>query len=83
MYGFDKPIGERFWLMMKSYAVFDFGDSFFRNRKVVDLVIDKMPVSHFARAVDDAAGLPDLDPARHPQGDPRRQPLRRRRARRS
>ena len=45
MYGFDKPIYERFWLMMKSYAVFDFGDSFFRNRRVVDLVLDKMPVS--------------------------------------
>jgi microcin C transport system permease protein len=45
MYGFDKPIGERFLLMMKDYAVFDFGDSFFRNRRVVDLVIDKMPVS--------------------------------------
>ncbi|MBT5013226.1 MAG: microcin C ABC transporter permease YejB, partial [Rhodospirillaceae bacterium] len=36
---------ERFWMMMKSYAVFDFGDSFFRDRKVIDLVIDKMPVS--------------------------------------
>jgi microcin C transport system permease protein len=45
MYGFDKPIGERFLLMMKNYLAFDFGDSFFRNRRVVDLVIDKMPVS--------------------------------------
>ncbi len=45
MYGFDKPIYERFFLMMKSYLVFDFGESFFRNRRVVDLVIDKMPVS--------------------------------------
>ncbi len=45
MYGFDKPIGERFLLMMKDYAVFDFGDSFFRDRRVVDLVLDKMPVS--------------------------------------
>src|SRR3954467_706260 len=45
MYGFDKPIGERFLMMIKSYLVFDFGDSFFRNRRVVDLVIDKMPVS--------------------------------------
>jgi microcin C transport system permease protein len=45
MYGFDKPVWERFYLMMKSYLVFDFGDSFFRNRRVVDLVIDKMPVS--------------------------------------
>ena len=45
MYGFDKPIYERFWIMMKNYAVFDFGESFFRNRRVVDLVLDKMPVS--------------------------------------
>ncbi len=45
MYGFDKPVGERFLLMMKDYAVFDFGVSFFRDRRVVDLVIDKMPVS--------------------------------------
>ena len=45
MYGFDKPLGERFVMMMKNYAVFDFGDSYFRDRKVVDLIIDKMPVS--------------------------------------
>jgi len=45
MYGFDKPMHERFFLMMKSYLVFDFGESFFRNRRVVDLVIDKLPVS--------------------------------------
>src|SRR5438270_2496662 len=45
MYGFDKPIGERFLLMLKSYVIFDFGDSFFRNRRVVDLVLDKLPVS--------------------------------------
>ena len=45
MYGFDKPIGERFCMMMGATWCFDFGDSFFRNRRVVDLVIDKMPVS--------------------------------------
>lgn len=45
MYGFDKPAYERFFLMMKSYLIFDFGDSFFRNRSVVDLVLEKMPVS--------------------------------------
>lgn len=45
MYGFDKPAHERFLLMMKNYAAFDFGDSYFRDRAVVDLVIDKMPVS--------------------------------------
>jgi microcin C transport system permease protein len=44
-FGFDKPLHERFWQMLKNYAVFDFGESYFRNRKVVDLVLDKMPVS--------------------------------------
>ena len=45
MYGFDKPVHERFLLMLKNYVTFDFGDSFFRDRSVVDLVIEKMPVS--------------------------------------
>ena len=45
LYGFDKPPVERFVLMMKSYVTFDFGNSFFRDRRVVDLVLDKMPVS--------------------------------------
>ena len=45
MYGFDKPAHERFWMMMKNYAVFDFGDSYFRDESVVGLVIEKMPVS--------------------------------------
>jgi microcin C transport system permease protein len=45
LYGFDKPAHERFWLMVKNYLTFDFGESFFRDRSVVDLVIDKMPVS--------------------------------------
>jgi len=44
-FGFDKPAYERFWLMMDNYIRFDFGESFFRDRKVIDLVIDKMPVS--------------------------------------
>lgn len=45
LYGFDKPAPERFVKMMSSYLRFDFGDSFFRDRKVIDLVLDKMPVS--------------------------------------
>lgn len=44
-FGFDRPAHERFWRMVKSYAVLDFGESFFRDRRVVDLVLDKMPVS--------------------------------------
>jgi microcin C transport system permease protein len=45
MYGFDKPAPERFWLMLKSYAQLDFGSSFFRDAEVIDLIIEKMPVS--------------------------------------
>ena len=45
MYGFDKPVHVRFFDMMLDYATFDFGDSFFRDQKVVDLVLEKMPVS--------------------------------------
>ena len=44
-FGFDKPLHERFFLMVGNYAVFDFGDSFFRDEPVVDLILDKMPVS--------------------------------------
>jgi microcin C transport system permease protein len=45
MYGFDKPAHERFLEMMRNYLVFDFGESFFKGRRVVDLVLEKMPVS--------------------------------------
>ena len=44
-FGFDKPLHERFLQMMGNYIVFDFGESYFRNRSVIDLVLDKMPVS--------------------------------------
>lgn len=44
-FGFDKPIGERFVLMMKNYLRFDFGQSYFRDKSVMSLVADKMPVS--------------------------------------
>ncbi|WP_374385236.1 microcin C ABC transporter permease YejB [Dongia sp.] len=45
MYGFDKPMHERFLMMMKSYLTFDFGNSYFKGRPVVDLVVEKLPVS--------------------------------------
>lgn len=45
LYGFDKPASERFFTMLVNYAQFDFGDSFFRDAKVTDLIIQKMPVS--------------------------------------
>lgn len=44
-FGFDKPIHERFLLMMGNYLRFDFGTSYFRDQTVVGLVLEKMPVS--------------------------------------
>ncbi len=45
MYGFDKPAYKRFLDMLTGYAQFDFGNSFFRDASVIDLIIEKMPVS--------------------------------------
>jgi len=44
-FGFDKPPLERFLQMMGNYLRFDFGESYFRSISVVDLVLEKMPVS--------------------------------------
>lgn len=44
-FGFDKPPLERYLLMMWNYARFDFGESYFRKIKVIDLIKEKMPVS--------------------------------------
>ncbi len=44
-FGFDKPVHERFLLMMGKFVQFDFGTSYFRDETVVNLVIEKMPVS--------------------------------------
>ncbi|MBY4677251.1 microcin C ABC transporter permease YejB [Marinobacterium arenosum] len=45
LYGFDKPAHERFWQMLKNYLVFDFGKSFYSDKTVIELIIEKMPVS--------------------------------------
>ncbi len=44
-FGFDKPPLERFLTMLWNYARFDFGDSFFRDISVIDLIKEKLPVS--------------------------------------
>jgi microcin C transport system permease protein len=41
----DKPPVERFLLMLRNYLTFNFGKSFSKDRPVVDLVLEKMPVS--------------------------------------
>lgn len=44
-FGFDQPAWKRFFIMMKNYILFDFGDSFYQDKKVIDLIMERMPVS--------------------------------------
>jgi len=44
-FGFDKPLHIRFFKMMWSYIRLDFGDSFFQDRSVISLILDRLPVS--------------------------------------
>lgn len=44
-YGFDKSMPERLWILLKSYSRLDFGQSFYRDMAVTDLIVEKMPVS--------------------------------------
>ncbi len=44
-FGFDRPPLERFLKMVADYAVFDFGESYYRSVGVIDLVLEKLPVS--------------------------------------
>ncbi len=41
----DIGMVERFFIMMGQYVTFDFGESYFKSKSVVSLVIEKMPVS--------------------------------------
>ncbi len=45
MYGFDKPVWERYVQMLVNYATFDLGESFFRSKGVLTLIGEKIPVS--------------------------------------
>ena len=44
-FGFDKPLHERFFIMLGQYIRLDFGESYYRSVKVTDLILEKMPVS--------------------------------------
>ncbi|ATO18239.1 peptide ABC transporter permease [Acinetobacter sp. LoGeW2-3] len=44
-YGFDQPAHIRFWEMLKSYVRLDFGISFFKDKPVTNLLVEKLPVS--------------------------------------
>lgn len=45
LYGFDRPAPVRFVEMMKSYLTFDFGTSYYHHRSVLELVVERLPVS--------------------------------------
>lgn len=45
LYGFDKPPLQRFWQMLKGFATFDLGQSFYHHKDVWELVKSKLPVS--------------------------------------
>ena len=76
-FGFDKPPLERFGLMLWNFLRFDFGESYFRDTPVLSLIAREAARLDLARALDDAALLPDLDPARDPKGGARRVEFRR------
>lgn len=44
-FGFDKPLWKRFVIMVWNYLHFDFGTSYFKDEKVIDLLARKLPVS--------------------------------------
>ena len=44
-FGFDKPIHERFIKMVKDYIFFDFGKSYYKDKTVLDLIKERLPVS--------------------------------------
>lgn len=45
LYNFDQPIHIRYFRMLKDFTMFRFGDSFFRDKSVIELIKEKMPVS--------------------------------------
>ena len=44
-FGFDKPAYVRFFKMIKDYALFNFGKSFYQDKTVGQLIWERMPVS--------------------------------------
>ena len=44
-FGFDKPAPERFFIMVRNYATFDLGESYYRSQSVLSLIAEKLPVS--------------------------------------
>lgn len=45
LYGFDKSAPERYWQMLQRFAKLDLGTSFYQNKAVSELILEKFPVS--------------------------------------
>lgn len=44
-FGFDKPWYYRYGKMIKDYICFDFGKSYYRDKSIIELIKERMPVS--------------------------------------
>lgn len=44
-FGFDKPIQERYLMMVRDYLTFELGNSYFQDRPVLELIKERLPVS--------------------------------------
>tara|TARA_E500000331_G_scaffold358458_1_gene425400 strand:+ start:5037 stop:6164 length:1128 start_codon:yes stop_codon:yes gene_type:complete len=44
-FGFDKPAHIRFFMMMRDYFSFEFGNSYYQDVPVIDLILERLPVS--------------------------------------
>jgi microcin C transport system permease protein len=45
LYGFDRPVYERYGKMLWDFARFDFGNSYYQDRPVIDMIWERLPVS--------------------------------------
>jgi len=45
LYGFDRPVHERYLKMLWNFARFDFGNSYYQDRPVIDMIRERLPVS--------------------------------------
>ncbi|MCY4093668.1 MAG: microcin C ABC transporter permease YejB [Gammaproteobacteria bacterium] len=44
-FGFDKPLHVRYFKMIGDYLTLDLGESYFEGRPVIDLIVERFPVS--------------------------------------
>lgn len=45
LYGFDKPVHERFWITLKQFTTFEFGESYYRDANVTTLIVERLPTT--------------------------------------